>query len=97
MVAAEVIALIALLFGGAAGLRAVWSWTRRSAERGEREERRHDQMQQDLRSALASRDYRLLDDFMVTWAAELNADDDARVVLEHVKRRRDELYVDSNP
>ena len=91
MVAAEVIALVALLFGGAAGLKAVWAWSRRASEARSREELKLDQMQQDLRAALESRDYRRLDDFAVTWADYASAR-----VMEHVKQRRDELFVDSN-
>jgi hypothetical protein len=48
-------------------------------------------MQDDLHSALRSRDYRQLDDFMVMWADRVPEE-----IKKHIQQRRDELYIEAD-
>lgn len=50
-----------------------------------------DQRDADLRSALASRDYKRLDDWLV-----LHSDHASEKLKKHVALRRDELYIESS-
>ena len=91
MIAAEFIALVALLFGGGIGLSAVVSWIRRADANAHEDQRQVAQMREDLRSALRSRDYRRLDDFMVMWSDRIDP-----AARKHLELRRDELYIEAD-
>ncbi len=92
MLVGEVLALIGLIFGGTIGLRAVFAWSQRLAERDKERRGRTVLMLNDLRTALGSRDYRQIDDFIMMWGIEV--DPSALICIKH---RRDELYIESNP
>ncbi len=89
MLAIELLALVALLGAGSIGARLVWSAAQRASDRAEERRRRQRDMDDDLRTALRSRDYRSLDDFIAMWGADASPK-----TLDYVKSRRDELYVD---
>lgn len=89
MIFAEIIVLLGLL--GALGTIA-WTggeWVRKNDKV---RLKRVDQRAQDLREALASRDYHKLDDWLIIYA-----DDMPENVKNHVMIRRDELYLEKNP
>lgn len=89
MLAIELLALTLLLGALAIVIRLVWNAIERSRERVVERRRRQRDMEDDLRSALRSGDHRRLDDFMVMWGSILD-----EKTAEHVRVRRDELYVD---
>lgn len=91
MIAAEVLALVALLFGGAVAVKVIWSWLTVASHRDQERARRKDRMRDELILTLKSRDYRQLDDFIVVWADEVDTN-----TLKHIKAIRDGLFVDSN-
>ena len=91
MLAAEFIALVALLGGLVILIRVVWAALQRSAEHAEDKRRRRWEMQQDLKEALRSQDHKRLDDFMVVWGSEVDV-----VTARHVEARRAELYVEDD-
>ena len=92
MIFAEFMALVAILGGGGIGLSFLVSWAKRADARAFRLDRRREEQSNDLRDALASRDYRQLEDWLVLYGSDV-ADD----VKKHVKERRDELYNEKNP
>lgn len=84
MAVLEILVLLGLLgFAGVGvnGLRLAW--------RGHA--RRKDAMRDDLRKALASHDYRKLDDFLVLWGDALD-----EAVRAHVRDRRDGMFIESD-
>ena len=91
MIFAEFVALIAILTGGGIGVAAFKGWMHDAKIKHAAERQRAAQRQEDLRAALSSNDYRKLDDFVIVWASEL----DSRV-LEYIRQRRDELYIEEN-
>jgi|HubBroStandDraft_2_1064218.scaffolds.fasta_scaffold1218570_1 hypothetical protein len=91
MAAAEILALVALLFGGGMGVRALVSWLHRADAHDVERLRRDHQMRTDLRDALRSGDHRRLDDFLVMWGSEIDAP-----TLKHLEQRRDELYIEAD-
>ena len=84
----EILVVLALTGGGAS---VAWGSIRGLDLRGRRKAARRAQMQDDLRSALQSADYRKLDDFMLVWA-----DDVSEGHMKLIQSRRDALYVDAN-
>jgi hypothetical protein len=90
MVAADIAAL--LLVVGLLGLGGKSLLSSLEMFKGKRERREKDdeQMRQDLRAALQSKDYRKLDDFLVLWGTR--ADTQMR---KHVQVRRDEMYIET--
>jgi hypothetical protein len=90
MLAVELLALVLLLGALTIVIRLVWNAVQRSGERVQERRRRQSDMEEDLRAALKSGDYRCLDDFMVMWGSL--ADDKT---FRHVRARRDELYLNS--
>lgn len=91
MIFAELLALVALLSGIGISGKLVWEWIRSSDEKGRAERLRDVAMQDDLRTALLSRDYRRLDDFLVMWADRV-----PKEIKKHVEQRRDELYIEND-
>ncbi len=91
MIVAELLALLGILGAAGLGITSIVSWSRRSATEQQDRQRRSKQMNSDLRSALESRDHRRLDDWMIIYDDLAHPD-----VKEHVKIRRDELFVDSH-
>lgn len=91
MLFGELLILLALVSGGLLGTPLVLSWAKSVRwERASKRER-YIKMQQDLRDALASKDYRKIDDWLLVYA-----DDVTPKVKEQAERRRNELYVESN-
>jgi hypothetical protein len=84
--------IIALLGASGVGISAIVAWARKADREGKERKRFRDQMHRDLRDALASRDYRKLDDWLVIYVDELTPE-----VRKHVELRRDELYIEKNP
>jgi hypothetical protein len=91
MLMAEFIAFLAVFSGGAIGARALVGWFKRMDKRDDMQEKRHVEMQNDLREALRSGDYRRLEDFLVIWGADLYPP-----TRDHIQRRRDELYIEDD-
>lgn len=91
MLAIELLALVLLLGTLSIVIRLVWNAVTSSAERARERRSRQRDMQEDLRSALRASDHRRLDDFMVLWGSLVD-----EKTAQHVRSRRDELYVDSN-
>lgn len=89
MLAIELLALVLLLGVLAIGIKLAWAAVRGAGERAQERRRRQRDMESDLRAALAARDHRCLDDFIVVWGSTVD-----KQTLDHVKGRRDELYVD---
>jgi hypothetical protein len=84
MAVLEILALLGVLGFAGVGVNSV-----RLAWRGH--VRRRDTMRDDLRKALASRDYRQLDDFLVLWGGEMDAETRA-----HVQDRRNGMFIESD-
>ena len=91
MVVADLIALVMVM--GGLGMAGKWLFSaiRSGDEKRHRNEVEQEKMREDLRAALASKDYRKLDDFMVVWANVVDPG-----AMKHIKERRDELYVEDN-
>ena len=92
MLAIELLALVLLLGAGAIGIKLAWAAVRAAGERAEERRARRRDMGVDLRAALAVRDYRRLDDFVVVWGSTVD-----KKTLAHVQCRRAELYVEDLP
>lgn len=84
MIFAEVLALLALAGGSAF---TIIGLARHSTNSRMRER----QMQDDLRAALQSKDYRRLEDWLILYADTASSE-----MKKHVQQRRDELYVEAN-
>ncbi len=91
MILAEIIALLALLGASGIGVTAVISWARRSDADSKDRKRFKAQMQQDLRDALSSRDYKRLDDWMLIYADEMSP-----AMRKQLEQRRDELFIEAD-
>lgn len=91
MIIIEFIVLVAVVFAGVLALRAmnasIVAWRE---SRTLKEQQRKD-MQNDIRSALASRDHRRVSDVLIVWAHELPKETQSCLEV-----RRDKMYVDSN-
>jgi hypothetical protein len=92
MIFAEIVTLLAVLGASGVGVSAILAHARRAAADRQARRVRADRCQDDLRSALESRDYRRLDDFMLLYASELSDGEKKQILI-----RRDELYVEANP
>ena len=84
MVVGELLILIAILTGGGLGLKALSGLFKTSRDTKAA-------MRGDLRKSLLSHDYKDLDDFLMVWGDRLDAK-----VVERVKARRDELWIEND-
>lgn len=91
MIAADLLAIIVVLGLLGLGGKSLFSALHSGEKKRHHKEAEQEKMREDLRAALASKDYRKLDDFMVVWANVVDPD-----VMKHIKERRDELYIESN-
>ena len=90
MIFAEVLALLGVAVFGVLGLNGISAWMRSSRSKATEDSRFLQKMQEDLRDALKSRDYRRLEDWMVIYADHVTSE-----TRKHVSARRDELYIDT--
>lgn len=88
----EFIALLGVIAGTGLGISALRSWQKTSGAEQEFQSDQTTKKFDDLTKALASRDYRQLEDWLVIYA-----DRSTEKEREHVKTRRDELFIESNP
>lgn len=91
MIGAEILVLVALLFGGAMGFKSVFSWAGRKAERDNDAAKMTVQMHLDLVEAVKSHDHMKLDDFILLWGDKVE-----KATLDAIKQRRDDIYIESD-
>lgn len=84
MLAGEVLILLGIIAGSGIGIKALYGAFARSKESSSN-------MRKDLGDALASRDFKKLDDFLILWGDKIDGEHRKLIQI-----RRDSLYVDED-
>lgn len=84
MIAGELLILLGIIAGSGIGIKALYGAFARSKESSS-------SMRKDLGDALASRDFKKLDDFLILWGDKLDGEHRKLIQI-----RRDSLYVDED-
>lgn len=84
MIAGELLILLGIIAGSGIGIKALYGILSRSRESSS-------SMRKDLGDALASRDFKKLDDFLILWGDKLDGEHRKLIQI-----RRDSLYVDED-
>ena len=92
MLLVELMALLAVLTGSAIVVHFGSSVLRDRLESAKISAKESAMMHDELKAALASRDHRRLDDFIVLWGHKLD-----HATLKQINIARDERFVESNP
>lgn len=90
MIFAEVLALLGVIVVGVVGYGGIEAWVRTQSRKTLDDVKHASKMQEDLREALKSHDYRRLEDWLVIYADHVTLE-----TRKHVTARRDELYIDT--
>lgn len=86
MIGAEILALVAILFGGGYGSFFLFRSSKKRDALRKRETQKEDLLREDLREALRQKGHRAIDEFLALWGDKLTKD--KRTEIERIREDR---------